>query len=61
MEKDMCTIKLVNNKWRCYSHDGKELCAYTVKAWAVMFAEFHGLKIIEQNSTSLQASSSGID
>ena len=53
MEKDMCTIKLVNNKWRCYSHDGEELCAYTVKAWTVMFAESHGLKIIEQNSTSL--------
>ena len=37
-----CTIKYCNGKWHCYSPDGKDMCAYTVKQWAVMFAESHG-------------------
>lgn len=42
-----CTIKYLPGKgatgmWHCISPDGKDMCAYTVKAWAVMYGESHG-------------------
>ena len=45
MEK--CTIKFVNNKWRAYDANGKELCAYTVKMWTTMYVVCRNYKIVD--------------
>lgn len=42
-----CIIKYLPGKgatgmWHCFSPDGKDMMAYTVKAWAEMFARTHG-------------------
>ena len=52
MTTEKCTIKYVNNKWHCYGPDGKDYCAYTVKAWAIMCGESHGWIPVDESPFS---------